>query len=1532
MSASGRSTRTGGGDGDGDGLDSESILDASVSFAHRTTTRLPRDDSVGTNIYDQEQVDFLALITAIADLYTQDDVLEMQCRGEGGRSSGMAVSRGAVGEVSAVYAAFKNRPRTATPEQGRRRRHIVVLKRARDKMFLPDGDHSNADIARSFITEIRILSHKSLRQHAHIVKLLGVHWDHIDTGCPEPLLVLEKAEADLASALKPDNPYCPLSFEAKRAIALGIAQGLSALHRSGIIHGDIKPENILLFNKPILHAKITDFSHSLLDTGETRKLVGGTEKYAGPEWQRSAPTGQLLKTDVYSYGLVFSELMLGHRITELLQLYPPPNVSWPPLSAPELLRSLKDEDDMCRYLCNLTCYSVHQRPEDPTSSDQDIQLVFSVLESTVVLHPEKRDLEKVMSILQEGGSTSEEHSRIERIESLLSSEAISIPYSSLRSISHVVMDQVVRSLRSVSLSQTDTRRGAALMELAMCHASFIACSTRESTLEDFSPDAQASQSFNALVSAATLGNPWARAASHRISLALGQQMSTELSEIMRDWLFTEAANGSRIALESLLDLDPRLAQEASNKYIRQAILGSDNDHAADRAHNPSHPGSDNYDSLLLHLAASAGDKETLEAVLRSRSEGRLGSAVVNRRNNHGDTPLLCAARAGRSHLITLLLDHGADPTITNSLGETPLHFLDKFDGSDIPTAVRLLLDAGADPGHEATGFSGSAYIETRPIGRSCPRLRAVFANSPLALEALLSQEDGDGIARTMLPSAGTQATLLAWALRLHHWRILEVLERHLRGSALFRDMEKARVRVGSAQCSFVELCIMGCQPAGTSHSGLDIPEPFLRMLNHGADHKRALERSLEFLMSHEPRFFVTSCGTARNPLFYAIQQGHHDAAAFLASVNHAAFAPRALFRTPCNPWARCRETLSLLGGLPPWGEDDLTWDEYKYRPTDPMPRKDRIRTRLEQEQALTSQRSKMGRPVWFAHASQSFRGFGVDGPVGNNLGRDPDEIPDSESEDEEGRADGCPHSSALRSIRAVLGQRRTLRWATGSREGRRSGAVAASSTSLTEDADSSNALLGAVAVAGVEDEITAIPNYRGLEGEVDAVTTAILYGKRKIFYDLLLGAAEQTIRQPAGFPCYYARNGDNNIQAHIHRVQQNDSHAEGDISYRFPKQASRFSVTTSEPNDNSEVFDGILRYPLLYMTLIARSIHRDLSLAKLLLDVMGKLSIADPHGWNSTSEFEDACMAVDNAGGQTCPLYHACYLGWDELAILLMQRGASPGSRMWCRGEYHISLPRSLSVVAGLFVLTRNHRGEVERLLLNAVAAGEPFEQMVTAEDIELLWKYPPGKPQRTGLFPEAEPWRKGAAYWDEDGRLTYSDLFVKPPRDYIALWEAIAIADSIQERKVREDAKSIVVEAARHRDLAALHALIRDMRLDPNQSVEQWGSLSEVMWMFEVRFLHPMTALEAVSCSEAVSDEKCSERGLDLKKIDAEIAQLLVSGGAVRRGWWARNTAEVIARQNWYDCVAERKKDVEFENAMDEMDDWDNVGDWYPH
>jgi hypothetical protein len=158
-------------------MDSDVIFDSSISFGRRTTTRLPTDPNLlGEHEREEENFDFLALVTAIAELYSQEDVLEMQGRREMGRHLG----RGAVSEVSTVYAGF-TRPSAIISNRIKRERRVVVIKQSESKLFLPNGQRNNTSAIKSFISEIRILSHKELRRHPNIVKILGIHWDYFHT-------------------------------------------------------------------------------------------------------------------------------------------------------------------------------------------------------------------------------------------------------------------------------------------------------------------------------------------------------------------------------------------------------------------------------------------------------------------------------------------------------------------------------------------------------------------------------------------------------------------------------------------------------------------------------------------------------------------------------------------------------------------------------------------------------------------------------------------------------------------------------------------------------------------------------------------------------------------------------------------------------------------------------------------------------------------------------------------------------------------------------------------------------------------------------------------------------------------------------------------------------------------------------------------------------------------------------------------------------------------------------------------------------
>ncbi len=98
-------------------------------------------------------------------------------------------------------------------------------------------------------------------------------------------------------------------------IAMGIADGLVAVHAEGIVHRDVKPANVQLVPGPE-RVKLVDFGiafagHLALDLTEPDVVVG-TPAYVSPERITSSrpPTPQ---ADLYSLGVILYEMLAGHR-------------------------------------------------------------------------------------------------------------------------------------------------------------------------------------------------------------------------------------------------------------------------------------------------------------------------------------------------------------------------------------------------------------------------------------------------------------------------------------------------------------------------------------------------------------------------------------------------------------------------------------------------------------------------------------------------------------------------------------------------------------------------------------------------------------------------------------------------------------------------------------------------------------------------------------------------------------------------------------------------------------------------------------------------------------------------------------------------------------------------------------------------------------------------------------------------------------------------------------------------------------------
>jgi serine/threonine protein kinase len=180
---------------------------------------------------------------------------------------------------------------------------------------LSSGGHQGD---REFLVEVEMLSRL---HHRNLVKLLG-YYSSRDSS--QHLLCYElvpngSLEAWLHGPLDANHP---LDWETRIKIALDAARGLAYLHEDSqpcVIHRDFKASNILLENN--FHAKVADFGLAKqAPEGRGNYLstrVMGTFGYVAPEY---AMTGHLLvKSDVYSYGVVLLELLSGRKPVDMSQ-------------------------------------------------------------------------------------------------------------------------------------------------------------------------------------------------------------------------------------------------------------------------------------------------------------------------------------------------------------------------------------------------------------------------------------------------------------------------------------------------------------------------------------------------------------------------------------------------------------------------------------------------------------------------------------------------------------------------------------------------------------------------------------------------------------------------------------------------------------------------------------------------------------------------------------------------------------------------------------------------------------------------------------------------------------------------------------------------------------------------------------------------------------------------------------------------------------------------------------------------------------
>ncbi|KAF7818489.1 receptor-like serine/threonine-protein kinase ALE2 isoform X1 [Senna tora] len=192
-----------------------------------------------------------------------------------------------------------------------------------------------------FIAEVEMLSRL---HHCNLVRLIGICIEGRRRCLVYELVPNGSVESHLHGVGQKKGP---LDWEARMKVALGAARGLAYLHEDSnprVIHRDFKASNVLLEDD--FTPKVSDFGLAREATEGSNHIstrVMGTFGYVAPEY---AMTGHLLvKSDVYSYGVVLLELLTGRKPVDMSQPHGQENlVTWarPLLASREGLEQLVD--------------------------------------------------------------------------------------------------------------------------------------------------------------------------------------------------------------------------------------------------------------------------------------------------------------------------------------------------------------------------------------------------------------------------------------------------------------------------------------------------------------------------------------------------------------------------------------------------------------------------------------------------------------------------------------------------------------------------------------------------------------------------------------------------------------------------------------------------------------------------------------------------------------------------------------------------------------------------------------------------------------------------------------------------------------------------------------------------------------------------------------------------------------------------------------------------------------------------------------
>jgi len=234
-------------------------------------------------------------------------------------------------------------------------RHSITGRIEAIKVLLPDQAHNEEQVER-FLREVKVQANLS---HPNVAAVLNAFQSKEGL-----VMVMEFVEGQsLDKIIAQGKP----SLERTLDFASQALSALQYAHESGVIHRDVKPENILITPSSLL--KVTDFG--LAKTAADARLTAtgaalGSLYYMSPE-QVNGVTTLDARTDVYSIGAVLYELAVGRRPFagdypfELMRAHVEQEPQPPSEIDPSLPQALSD----------VILKALSKRPEDRFTSAQE---------------------------------------------------------------------------------------------------------------------------------------------------------------------------------------------------------------------------------------------------------------------------------------------------------------------------------------------------------------------------------------------------------------------------------------------------------------------------------------------------------------------------------------------------------------------------------------------------------------------------------------------------------------------------------------------------------------------------------------------------------------------------------------------------------------------------------------------------------------------------------------------------------------------------------------------------------------------------------------------------------------------------------------------------------------------------------------------------------------------------------------------------------------------------------------------------------